>query len=119
MFATLSQPIAEVPAEVVTKASEAIIESGGLLGALLILSVVINLVLGWVVIRVQNARVKDTDRIASTAKTMVETFAGVQNALANLHDAQKNQASAIQTLMNTILLQSVTRGVHPPTLGGG
>lgn len=122
MFILASQPISEVPAEVITSTSKAIIEGGGLLGALLLLSVLVNLVLGWVVIRVQNLRVTDTDRTRNTAEKMVETFAGVQNTLSNLNDAQKVQAAAMQTLMqtvNTILLQAMTRGSHPPTHGGG
>ena len=112
MYASISQPVAQVPAEVITDTSKAIIEGGGLVGALLLLSVLINLLLGWVVIRVQNARVKDTERVMATSEKMVETFAGVQNTLSNLKDANASQASAMTMLtssMNTILLQAVTR----------
>ena len=101
----ISQPVPQVPTDVISNTSKAIIDNGGLLGALLILSVLINVLLGWVVIRVQNARVKDTERIMATSEKMVETFAGVQNTLSNLNEAARSQAAA----MNTILLQAITR----------
>lgn len=105
-----------------TKTSDAIIEGGGLLGALLLLSVLVNLVLGWVVIRVQNARVKDTERIGATAEKMVETFAGVQNTLSNLSGTSQTQAQAVQhltTTMQTLLLASTRSGPLPGSGGGG
>ena len=124
MLASLFQPV-KVPDEVVTNAGNKIIEAGGLVGALLVVSVILNIVLVWVVIRVQNARVTDNAKIAQTAEKMVTTFASVDNALGNLNKTNETQSSAIQTLtqtVNTVLMQAMAMGrgpTMPPHSGGG
>jgi|SRR5688572_16967522 len=112
------QPVAQIPSEVAVKAGTTLIESG-VLGALLVVSVLANVALVWLAFRVMNKRVDDTKKLADLSEKMVTTFAEVNGTLDSLDEAQKTQASALQALtttMNTILLSTFARqSVVPPS----
>lgn len=104
------QPV-QIPGEVAAKAGTTIVESG-VLGALLVVSILANVALVWLAFRVMNNRVDDTKKLADLSEKMVSTFAEVNGTLASLNDANKLQASALQTLtatVNTILLSLLTK----------
>lgn len=115
MLLAAFQPVAQIPADVAVKAGTTLIESG-VLGALLIVSVLINVALGWVTIRTMNKRVEDTKRLADLSEKMVSTFAEVNGTLDNMEQGDKTQSAALQGLastMNSILLAMLTRGTSP------
>lgn len=105
-----ADPVA-VPAEVAVKAGTTIIESG-VLGALLIVSVLANVALVYVLIRLQNKRVEDMRKNAEVAEKMVTAFSSVNGTLDGLDENNKVQAAALQALsttMQTILLTMLNR----------
>lgn len=111
MLLAALQPVAQVPAEVAVKAGTTLIESG-VLGALLVVSLLGNVALVWLAFRAMNLRVEDTKRTSDLSEKMVTTFAQVNGTLASLNDASKTQAVALQSLtstMNTILMSALTR----------
>lgn len=118
------QPI-QVPGEVATKAGLTLIESG-VLGTLLVVSVLANVALVWLLVRVMNKRVEDSRKIADVTEKMVATFGEVKNTLDNLDDGSNTQAAALQALnatMQTLLLSTLTRSGmlsqgHLPQSGG-
>jgi uncharacterized protein HemX len=111
--------------EAAFKSSDRIISDGGILGACLILSLLGNIALVWLLVRVQNARVQDTLTVSKVAQDMVTTFGNVDNALKNLNDSSKNQQSALQSVaaaINTLMMGVIARGSNhsgPPTLPPG
>lgn len=115
--------LSQVPApaaEVATKASNTIIESG-VLGALLIVAVLGIIVLVWLLVRVQNARVSDIQKQAEVANRMVETFTRVNETLEELIEGSKEEAKALQavqgTMQNILLLSKLApTGMLPPAM---
>jgi uncharacterized protein HemX len=114
------QSVPQVPAEVtavMAKSSDAILQQG-VLGALLILSVIGNVVLVWLVIKVQNKRVEDTSPLHQLAEKMVATFTEVRGTIESLDDNSRSHAAATQALtqsVNSLLLSLLARaGIVPP-----
>ena len=116
MFLLASQPVAQVPAEVAAKAGTTLIESG-VLGTLLVVSILANVALVWLAFRAMNLRVEDTKKIAELSEKMVTTFSSVNGTLASLNNASQTQANALQALtstMNTVLMSALaSRGIGP------
>lgn len=116
MFLLASQPVAQVPAEVAAKAGTTLIESG-VLGTLLVVSILANVALVWLAFRAMNLRVEDTKKIAELSEKMVTTFSSVNGTLASLNSASQTQANALQALtstMNTVLMSALaSRGIGP------
>lgn len=101
----------QIPTDVASKASTTIIESG-VLGALLIISVLANIVLVWVLVRTMNQRVEDTKSIAEVSEKMVKTFADVNGTLEGMNDDQKAEMATLNgmnQILNTILMSIMTR----------
>lgn len=98
MQSEVLQPVAQAA----TKAGESLITQGGILGTLLILSLIANGLLVWLVVRTQNLRVADRAEISDVAKQMVATFTKVEGMLANVNDSSKAQTSTLQMLTNTM-----------------
>lgn len=118
MFVAAFQPVAQIPAEVAAKAGITLVESG-VLGALLVVSVLANVALVWLAFRTMNKRVEDTKKIADLTEKMVTTFAEVNGTLDNMEQSDKTQAAALQGLastMNSILLSMLTRANVPHPL---
>lgn len=117
---------AQVPDEAVKAAVETALRSSnilmdqGVLGACLVLSLLGNVALVWLLVRVQNMRVKDQLAINEVAKEMVGTFAKVDSALEDLNKVSTSQNSILQGVtntLNTLMMGLVTRGAsifHPP-----
>ena len=127
---------AQVPDEAVKAAVEAALRSSntiidqGVLGACLILSLIGNVALVWLLVRVQNMRVKDQLAINEVAKEMVGTFAKVDGALEDLNKVSVSQNTILQGVtntLNTLMMGLVTRGAsifqqqppHNNNQGGG
>lgn len=119
MLALVLQPIAQIPSDVATKAGTTIVESG-VLGALLIVSVLANIALVWLLFRVQNARVADTKAAGEVSNKMVEAFTRVNETMEDFNKSGEEQARALQALDNTmrnlLLLRIAHPGVLPPTI---
>lgn len=119
MLALLFQPDAPGVSEAAIKAAvEAALKSSdkildqGVLGACLILSLLGNIALVWLVVRVQNLRVKDYMEVSKVAQDMVTTFAAVDRTLKDLNDSSKTQNSALQgvtTTLNTMMMSMLAR----------
>jgi uncharacterized protein HemX len=101
--------------EVATKASNTIIESG-VLGALLIVAVLGIVVLVWLLVRVQNARVSDIQKQAEVANRMVETFTQVKETLEELIESSKEEARALQAVQNTMQNILLLSKLAPPAM---
>lgn len=113
------QPV-QVPGEIASKAGTTIIESG-VLGALLIVSVLANIALVYVVIKTQNRRVEDQREISKVSEKMVRTFSEFSSTLEDLDESQKAQVNSIQGLaqtLNTILMAIMSRQGHGSQVGG-
>lgn len=91
------------------KSSDRIVSDGGVLGACLILSLLGNVALVWLLVRVQNARVQDTQGISKVAQDMVTTFNTVDSTLKTLNESSKSQSSALQGVAST--LNTLTMGM--------
>ena len=111
-------------AEAGASAGLSIIESG-ILGALLILSVVLNIWLIRTVIGVQNLRISDKDgdskRIEALNSKLVEIFSGVKNSLDNLTLAEKEGQGILKSVkqsLDTVILAAVQASNRPPRGGG-
>ena len=111
-----AQPI---PDEALKAAVEAALRSSntiidqGVLGACLILSLLGNVALVWLLVRVQNMRVKDQQEIAKVAQDMVVTFGKVDGALEDLNDVSKAQNGLLGTVkqtLDTLMMGLITRG---------
>jgi uncharacterized protein HemX len=119
MFLALLQPVAQVPAEVAAKAGTTLIESG-ILGTLLVVSVLGNAALIWLALRTMNKRVEDGKALHALSEKMVTTFASMETAVEDLNDADKAQTMALQSMkstLDTLLMSMAVRGVpnnHPP-----
>jgi len=109
MFAAAFQPVAQVSSDLATKAGTTLIESG-ILGSLLVASVLGNIALIWLLVKVQNLRVADTKAIAIVSEKMVTTFGNVESALRNLHESNKT----LSTMLNTVLMSALSRSGAPP-----
>ncbi len=122
MLLWLSQPDAQAPGlsetalkaaiDAALKSSDRIIDDGGVLGACLILSLLGNVALVWLLVRVQNRRVQDTLTISKVAQDMVTTFATVDNALKSLNETSKTQTAALQGVsssLNTLMMGVLAR----------
>jgi hypothetical protein len=117
---------AQVPDEAVKAAVETALRSSnvivdqGVLGACLMLSLMGNIALVWLLVRVQNMRVKDQLAINEVAKEMVGTFAKVDGTLEDLNKVSNSQNTILQGVtntLNTLMMGLVTRGAsifHPP-----
>lgn len=126
----LLQPSAQIPGpteaaikmavDAALKSSDRIISDGGILGACLILSLLGNVALVWLLVRVQNARVQDTLTISKVAQDMVTTFNTVDGTLKNLNESSKSQSGALQGVaatLNTLTMSMLSRAVNgSPTL---
>lgn len=113
------QPTVQVSDAAIKAAVEAALKSGGViadqgvLGACLILSLLGNVALVWLLMRVQNLRVQDLNGVHKVAQEMVATFSKVDGALEEQNEAGKTQHLAIQgvtTTLNTLMLALVSRG---------
>lgn len=91
------------------KSSDRIVSDGGVLGACLILSLLGNVALVWLLVRVQNSRVQDTQGISKVAQDMVTTFNTVDSTLKTLNESSKSQNSALQGVAST--LNTLTMGM--------
>lgn len=106
MLALGLQPVT-IPGEVATKAGTTVIETG-VLGALLILAVLAIVVLVWLLVRLQNARVEDAKKSGEVSADMVKTFTEVNKTLEDLDEGIEEQARALQAIHSTMqLLQSL------------
>lgn len=105
----VSEQALKAAVDAALKSSDRIISDGGVLGACLILSLLGNVALVWLLVRVQNSRVKDTLTVSKVAQDMVTTFATVNSALEDLNDASKTQNSAVQGM--TATLNTLTMGM--------
>jgi hypothetical protein len=111
-FQPSTEIAAKTTADLVGKAGGSVIESG-VLGALLILSVLGNIALVWLLVRVQNARVTDVGKISTIAQEMVSTFARAEASWSNLNESSKTQVTAMQALtntLNTVVISALNRG---------
>jgi hypothetical protein len=124
MLLSALQPVAQVSAEVATKAGTTLVESG-ILGTLLVVSLLGNAALIYFAFRALNLRVKDLKELAALSEKMVTTFAQVNGTLGTLNEASKTQAAVLQSLMttmNTLVMSALTRSPPPApnnTLPGG
>ncbi len=120
---TLFQPITQVPAipeaalksavEAALRSSNTIVSDGGVLGACLILSLLGNVALVWLLVKVQNLRVQDQLSVAKVAQDMVITFGTVDHALKDLNETSKTQNSVLQGVANslgTLMMGILARG---------
>jgi tetrahydromethanopterin S-methyltransferase subunit D len=133
MLSALLQPAVQVPDPALNAAVEAALRSSntiidqGVLGACLILSLLGNIALVWLLVRVQNLRVQDQLSVAKVAQDMVVTFGTVDHALKDLNDAAKIHNGALQGVtntLNTMMMGLITRGgsifqLAPPSQGNG
>lgn len=116
-FAFQSGP--QLPTELVTKAGTTIIDSG-VLGALLVLSVIANAALVIFLFRVQNKRVLESSKVATVAEKMVMTFDKVDGTLEDLTEASKTQATTMQmfiAVMSASGRSSPSPALPPPRKG--
>ena len=102
--------------EVGGKAGLSIIESS-ILGALLILSVVLNIWLVATVIKVQNLRIEDKDkdskRIEDLNSKLITVFGEMKNSLDNLTASETTGQSLLQSVkqsLDTVILAAVQGG---------
>lgn len=119
MFAVVFQPVTQIPGEVMTKAGTTLIESG-VLGTLLVVSILANVALVWLCFRVMNKRVEDTKKNADLSEKMVTTFTEVGGTLDSMESAMKMQANALQSLtttMSAILMSLMARQGNVPQSG--
>lgn len=118
MLSALLQPAVQVPDPALNAAVEAALRSSntiidqGVLGACLILSLLGNIALVWLLVRVQNLRVQDQLNVAKVAQDMVVTFGTVDHALKDLNDASKTHNTALQGVthtLNTLMMGLLSR----------
>lgn len=111
----------EIPVEPVTKAAEAVVQYGGLLGGLLVLSLAANAALVWLLWKSQNARVEDQSKFGLVAEKMAVTFTKVEGALENYDDSNKAQITVMQNLTTSLnmLLMASRVGYLPAELPPG
>lgn len=102
--------------EVGGKAGLSIIESS-ILGALLILSVVLNIWLVATIIKVQNLRIEDKDkdskRIEDLNSKLITVFGEMKNSLDNLTASETTGQSLLQSVkqsLDTVILAAVQGG---------
>lgn len=105
MFPLLSAAQAAEATETGVRAGLSVIESG-VLGALLVLSVGLNV---WVIatlIKLQNSRIddktSDSKRIESLNEKLITAFSGMKNSLDNVNETSKAAASGLQAVKNSI-----------------
>jgi hypothetical protein len=129
MLFALLQPDAQAPGlseaalkaaiDAALKSSDRILDNG-VLGACLILSLLGNVALVWLLVRVQNARVQDTQSVSKVAQDMVTTFNTVDSTLERLNESSKTQSAALQgvaSTLNTLTMGMLARvGNSSPTL---
>ena len=114
-------------AETGGKAGLSIVESS-ILGALLILSVVLNIWLVKTVIGVQNLRIEDKDkdskRIEGLNAKLITVFGEMKNSLDNLTAAEMSGQGILQSVkqsLDTVILAAVQGTLRPgpaPPPGG-
>lgn len=100
----------------VTEAGSAVVRYGGLLGALLLLSVILNVWLLRTVIKVQNLRLDDRDKMADKMETLVtkhtEVIAEFKPTIQALAAAEKDGHETILSLKNSVdgaILEAIKR----------
>lgn len=111
-------------AEAGANAGLSIVESG-ILGALLVLSVGLNIWLMKTVIDVQNLRIKDKDtdskRIEKLNEKLITVFGEMKNSLDNLTAAEISGQGILQSVkqsLDTIILAAVQAGRNLRPGGG-
>lgn len=114
-------------AEAGSRAGLSIVESS-ILGALLILSVILNIWLVSTVIKVQNSRIadkdKDSKRIEDLNTKLITVFGEMKNSLDNLTAAETTGQGVLQSVkqsLDTVILSAVQgnlRTGHSPPTGG-
>jgi hypothetical protein len=109
----LSEAALKAAIDAALKSSDRILDNG-VLGACLILSLLGNVALVWLLVRVQNARVQDGRDVSKVAQDMVTTFSGVDGTLKNLNESSRTQNAALQGVtvtLNTLTMGMLARGV--------
>jgi hypothetical protein len=106
-------------AEAGARAGLTIVESS-ILGALLILSVALNIWAISILIKVQNKRVDDKERDATRLQDLnqklITVLSGLENAVENLAKAEKEGQGVLQGVkqsLDTVILAAVQRGGRP------
>src|SRR3954471_14508258 len=110
----LSEAALKAAVDAALKSSDRILDHG-VLGACLILSLLGNVALVWLLVRVQNARVQDTQGVSKVAQDMVTTFNTVDGTLERLNESSKTQSAALQGVaatLNTLTLSMLSRVGH-------
>jgi uncharacterized protein HemX len=92
-----AQPV-NIPDAAITKATDTIIDATGVVGALLVVSAILNIVMVWTLLRTSAKHSKEYVSAFSTNANMISTFDKVQDSVKNLASEGKTQTTSVQQL---------------------
>jgi hypothetical protein len=128
----MSQPIEKISSGLIDDAGKAIIDAGGITGALLVVSVIMNVVLVWAYVNANNKNVDKYVEVSKASDKMLTTFGKFEGSIASLtseakshgmsisqlvsaSDRVNNAMTSVQHTLNTLMLYQGVNRNNPPS----